>query len=415
MKTIVVELSRAFMKAATGLEAKDAILVVKPEQEIEGLFVNAITGPAGLRPGAREDYEKITAYFASLTQDAELQENIRKEVKAISHYVREGAVYRPSYETVRDYVLSKCSYICAEIVREECGGTIVDGTDIMVCYETEDGIKVDWEASMANLKEFGRKGGNLVISAGYGRTQDGYRRSLGARASDLMAMTIASATGCDGVDVFISKAPGIASLTYEEAAMLCSLEDGLVTPSSLLPVRAKGIPVRLISLTDPASITEISDKQAATGGLITGYTVEEGLALINVKGTSLVGKVGVSSAIFGALARNDVNIRFISQPSSEHCISIAIRAVDAEKALSALAPVTLDGEESVSLESNVSILSVFGARMKKVPGASGKVFSALGAAGVNIIAAAQGGDELSISLVIAKEDSAKAGEALSKL
>ena len=415
MKTIVVELSRAFMKAAAGLGACEDILVVKPEPEIEGLFEKAISGPMGLRPGSREDYEKINEYFASLTQNSELQEHIRKEVKEISHYVREGAVYRPSYATVRDYVLSKCSYICAEIVRDACGGTVIDGTDIMVCYEDENGIKVDWEVSMENLKEYCHGAGNFVISAGYGRTQDGYRRSLGSRASDLMAMTIASASGCEGVDVYINKATGIPSLTYEEAAMLCSLEEGLVTPSSLLPVRVKEIPVRLISLTDPVSITEISDKQTVSGGLITGYTIEDGLALINVKGTSLVGKVGISSAIFGALARNDVNIRFISQPSSEHCISIAIRATDAEKAMDALAPVSLGGEESVSLEENVSILSVFGARMRKVPGSSGKVFSALGAAGVNIIAAAQGGDELSISLVIAASDSAKASESISKL
>ena len=59
MKTIVVELSRAFIKAASGLGSCEDILVVKPEPEIEGLFEKAISGPMGLRPGSREDYEKI--------------------------------------------------------------------------------------------------------------------------------------------------------------------------------------------------------------------------------------------------------------------------------------------------------------------------------------------------------------------
>ncbi len=47
----------------------------------------------------------------------------------------------------------------------------------------------------------------------------------------------------------------------------------------------------------------------------------------------------------------------------------------------------------------VVIVTVVGAGMRSTPGISGKIFSALGNSGVNVIAIAQGSSEVSISLV----------------
>ena len=67
----------------------------------------------------------------------------------------------------------------------------------------------------------------------------------------------------------------------------------------------------------------------------------------------------------------------------------------------------------VVLNQAVGIVTVFGSRMKNVPGTSGSVFGKLGAAGINVIASAQGGEELSISLVVNVQDVEKAKEVLS--
>ena len=53
--------------------------------------------------------------------------------------------------------------------------------------------------------------------------------------------------------------------------------------------------------------------------------------------------------------------------------------------------------------------------MRHVPGISGRVYSALGAAGVNVVASSQGGEELSISVVVGEADAQKAKEALERL
>lgn len=53
--------------------------------------------------------------------------------------------------------------------------------------------------------------------------------------------------------------------------------------------------------------------------------------------------------------------------------------------------------------------------MKNVPGVSGKVFLLLGDAGINVIASAQGGEELSISFVLDVKDLDKAKSMLGEL
>jgi aspartate kinase len=52
----------------------------------------------------------------------------------------------------------------------------------------------------------------------------------------------------------------------------------------------------------------------------------------------------------------------------------------------------------------VAIVTVVGAGMRGTPGIAGRLFSALGSAGINIIAIAQGSSECSISMVVEEAD-----------
>jgi aspartokinase/homoserine dehydrogenase 1 len=61
---------------------------------------------------------------------------------------------------------------------------------------------------------------------------------------------------------------------------------------------------------------------------------------------------------------------------------------------------------------DVRIVSVFGQGMRHVPGISAKVYSVLGSAGINVVASSQGGEELSISVVVSDPDAEPARTAL---
>ena len=249
-------------------------------------------------------------------------------------------------------------------------------------------------------------------------------------------MTIAAHFG-EPAEVYVlgDRILGIPAMTYEEAAVFCSGAEAAFAPAALLPMMKANLPILVKDISDPSCLTVISGSKPASDHVVTGFVVEDGFALINVRGTGLVGKVGVSSSIFGALARGGVNIRYISQPSSEFCITLAVSTADLPAAREALSGLYKDGQvsldDAVDFVEDVCLLSVCGNGMKNVPGTSGRIYTALGAYGVNIISAAQGGDELAygvniisaaqggdeltISFVIRSVDRAAAEEALSIL
>ena len=420
MITRVFKLTEASAKYLGNLPKEDAILVVKSEHKVRQMFIDVLEAALYHRADTKPAFAEIAAYFKGLVPDSAFGEKIDAELKALRHYVDEGVVYRPAFETIRDYVLGKCARLCAETVHAVVGGTFVDGSEVMVCEEYQGALRVDWATSMARLRERTSAPGLYVMSSGYGHNPLGFSIRLGRRGEDLMAMTIAAHFG-EPAEVYVlgDKILSIPAMTYEEAAVFCSGSDGAFAPAALLPMMKAELPILVKDLSDPSCITVVSGSKPASEHVVTGFVVEQGFALINVRGTGLVGKVGVSSSIFGALARGGVNIRFISQPSSEFCITVAVAQEDLPAAREALSSLYKDGEvsldDAVDIVEDVCLLSVCGNGMKNVPGTSGRIYTALGAYGVNIISAAQGGDELTISFVIRASDRTAAEEALAIL
>lgn len=420
MTTRIFQLTEASAKWMDRLPKGNAVLVVKPEAKIERLFEEVLDQAIYRREDTKPAFGQIAGYFKGMVGDAGFGEHVDAELDAIRIYLAEGVVYRPAFTTIRDYVMSKCARLCAETVHAVCGGTFVDGTDLMTCMEEGGALRVDWETSMERVRTCCSGEGLYVLSCGYGRTPAGYCMSLGRKGEDLMALTIA-AQGGSPAEVYIldDEMLAIPQLTYEEAAVFCSKEDGVVAPAAFLPVMKAKVPIVVMDLRDPERRTVISDSKPASGRVVTGFVAEDGFSLINVRGTGLVGRVGVSSSIFGALAAGGINIRYISQPSSEFCITVAVAKSDLPKALDALSGLYKDPQvsmdDAIDVVEDVCLLSVCGNGMKNVPGTSGKVYTGLGAKGVNIISAAQGGDELTISFVIRSCERAAAEEALREL
>ena len=71
--------------------------------------------------------------------------------------------------------------------------------------------------------------------------------------------------------------------------------------------------------------------------------------------------------------------------------------------------------DAISALENVVIVTVVGAGMRHTPGIAGRVFGALGAECLNIIAIAQGSSECSISLIVDKHDADAAVRAIHQL
>jgi len=188
----------------------------------------------------------------------------------------------------------------------------------------------------------------------------------------------------------------------------------MVHPQALVPAMEQGIPVQVRSLARPEEGgTRICRTPRRSRGLIAGIASIEPVALVNVEGGGMVGVPGVAARLFGALARASVNIIMISQASSEHSICVVFRQEEAGRALAALKAelaAELDAKQiqNFDLREELAIVAVIGEGMRGTPGISGRLFSALGAERVNILAIAQGSSETNISFVIGKAEEGKA-------
>ena len=252
--------------------------------------------------------------------------------------------------------------------------------------------------------------------------------NLGRGGSDYTASIICAALDATQLEIWtdvdgfmtadprvISSAYVIDKLSFIEAMELCNFGAKVVYPPTIYPVFKKNIPI-LIKNTFNSSApgTLISNEHnSAEGKAIKGISSINDTCLITLTGFGMVGVIGVNSRIFAALARNGISVFLVSQASSEHNTSFAVKNGDAEKAVKVLqdefASELLTGEISdITPEKDLATVAIVGENMKHTPGIAGKLFNTLGRNGINVIACAQGASETNISFVIASRSLRKA-------
>lgn len=266
-----------------------------------------------------------------------------------------------------------------------------------------------------------------VITGFIGATKDGTVTTLGRGGSDYSATAIAYCLDAGEIWIWkdvdgamtadpkiVKNARTIPALSYDEAAELSYFGAKVLHPMTMIPASLKKIPIRIKNTFKPEfKGTEIAldaNHYARDGKAIS--TIHS-LSLITIQGKGMIGVPGVAARLFTAIADQKINVLFISQASSEFNISIVVRSIDGERAVDALKhtfrqELKLKNIEKIQNQDKIAIGAVVGEGLKGHPGIAGKIFSALGDAGVNIIAIAQGSSERNISFVMNESDLQKA-------
>src|SRR5665648_219563 len=113
--------------------------------------------------------------------------------------------------------------------------------------------------------------------------------------------------------------------------------------------------------------------------------------------------------LFGALAKEEINVILISQASSENSISFAIDSHFADNARDAIS-IEFEREiasgriSKLAFENELSIVAIVGENMKHSAGIAGKLLHTNGKNGINVVAIAQGASEQNISWVVKNSD-----------
>jgi len=267
----------------------------------------------------------------------------------------------------------------------------------------------------------------MFVTGFIGSNDKGRITTLGRGGSDYTAAILGSVLNADVIEIWtdvngmltadpriVKKAFSLPVLSYTEAMELSYFGAKVIYPPTMIPAFMKRIPIAIRNTFNPEFAgTFIQFESDCTQYPIKGISSISDISIINLSGSGMIGKSGFSGRLFTLLAREQINVVLITQSSSEHSITFAVNPSDADKALKLIGQefeLELEAGKLVipEVEEELSILAIVGENMKRTPGMSGKLFAALGRNGINVRAIAQGSSEFNISVIISKEDLAKA-------
>ena len=270
-----------------------------------------------------------------------------------------------------------------------------------------------------------------VVTGFVGATENGVPTTLGRGGSDYSAAILGAALDADEIQIWtdvdgvmtadpriVENARSMDELSYEEVAELAYYGAKVLHPKTVTPAVESKIPLRVLNTFNPAHPgTSIVEKTRQLRQGVKAITAVRELRLITVAGRGMIGVPGIAARTFAAVARQRANVLMISQGSSEQSICFVVPEPEGDAVMAAL-EVEFARElaqhmiEEITNQPDIVIVAVIGAGMKGTPGIAARVFNALGARNINVIAIAQGSSEANISLVILQAEADEAIRAI---
>jgi aspartokinase/homoserine dehydrogenase 1 len=273
-----------------------------------------------------------------------------------------------------------------------------------------------------------------VITGFIGATREGVITTLGRGGSDYSAAIMGAALDADAVWIYtdvdgvmtadprqVPEALSLPSLSYREISEMAYYGAKVVHPKTIRPCVERNIPLWIKNTFNPGHPgTEIMANGRAASGVIKAVTSIRDQTMVTVQGGGMMGVPGIAARTFATVARMAVSVTLITQASSEQSICFSVPTHNGKSVQSHLEDefrkeIDREDIDAVDLLEACVIVTVVGAGMRTTHGVSGRIFSALGRAGVNMIVIAQGSSECSISMMVDKNDETPALRAIHAL
>jgi len=328
-----------------------------------------------------EEFDSFKKYQIELDRTINLQD----EFHLLDEIFRGVKLLGDYSNKIKDQVLSQ--------------GEIVSGK-VITHLLNENGVKANFVDARTLLKTNGQFGkaqpiesvseGNVIehfrvhnddtvqiITGFIASNLDGETTTLGRNGSNYTASLIANFlnaaefqnyTHVNGIYTanpdLVENSKKIEKLSYQEANEMANFGANILHAKTIIPLIEKNIPLRILNTFDDENKGTLIGSETEQGG-IKSLTVQDNVALVNLKGRGLLGKVGVDGRIFTALGREDISVSIISQGSSERGIGFIVDAKNGYKAKTVLENEFKTEFQSkdvsqISVSENVAVISIIG-------------------------------------------------------
>ncbi len=359
-------------------------------------------------------FDMITSRYLEIRDELNLNVDLESEFADLKKRL-------DAKKVSEDELASRGEYYSAKLMAAFLDFEFVDATDWI--RFNMDGT-VDKEFSYPALKKLG-SGKGIVIPGFYGAMPDGRIRTFTRGGSDITGALAAAALDADvyenWTDVsgilmadprIVQDPQPIPEVTYDELRELSYAGAQVLHEGTILPVREKGIPVNIRNTNAPNDrgtfIQEDFDTETDPSRVITGITGKKDFSIITMFKRGMTSQVGVLRKVLSVLERHGISVDFVPNGIDNVSLVVHTEAV-APHLYAILAEIQQDVQpDRLEVLDNISIIAAVGHRMAFRPGVSGKIFAALGDAGINIRMINQGPDELNIIFGVDNKDFASA-------
>ncbi len=355
-------------------------------------------------------FDLIVSRYLEIRQELGLELHLEPEFAALKDRLDNKSISQ-------DELVSRGEYFSAKLMAAYLNFDFVDAAD-WIRFQL-DGT-VDMEKSYALLRErVGEKG--VVIPGFYGLMPDGHIRTFTRGGSDITGALAAAAldaevyenwTDVSGIlmaDPRIVENPeAIPEVTYDELRELSYSGAQVLHEGTIFPVREKSIPVNIRNTNAPGDPGTMIQEQFAADHdhdrFITGITGKKNFSILSMSKRGMSNEVGVLRKMLTVLERYNISIDYA--PNGIDNVSVVMPTESLEPYLYAImAEIQQDVKpDSLEVHDQIAVVAAVGRKMAYRPGISGKIFAALGEAGINIRMINQGPDELNIIFGVDNRD-----------
>lgn len=316
----------------------------------------------------------------------------------------------------RDYAASRGEYLNGIVMAAYLGYEFIDAADVIKF--DEDG-NFDSEKTDAILSARLAKTERAVIPGFYGSMPDGRIKTFSRGGSDVTGSIVAKAVHAEmyenwtDVSGFLIADPRVVKnpksidvITYRELRELSYMGASVLHEDAIFPVRKEGIPINIRNTNAPEDkgTLIVEDTCRKPRFVITGVAGKKDFASITVEKAMMNSEVGFCKKVLEVFEENDISIEHM--PSGIDTMTIFVHQDEfEEKEQKVIAGIHRAVEpDFLELESDLALIAVVGRGMRATRGTSGRIFSALAHANVNVKMIDQGSSELNIIIGVRNHD-----------
>ena len=353
--------------------------------------------------------QTIEGRFAEIRTELGLRFDAEGEMKKLAAGL--------SRDTSVDELVSRGEYFTARLMAEYLGYRFVDAADCV--FFGYDG-QIDRDRTDRAIAEALSAHGRILIPGFYGRLPTGKIKVMSRGGSDITGALAAAAVDADvyenWTDVsgilmadprIVPDPRPIAKVTYAELRELAFMGASVMHEDSIQPVKDKGIALNIRNTNRPGDpgtlIVGEADDRDESERFITGIAGKRNFTIITVFKRGMNANATLCQAL-EIMDRYHAPVEHITLGLDSFAL-VSGSAVMGDALYDVLADIRKTCRpDDVRVQDEIALVAAVGRKMSSRPGISGRLFKALGDAGVNIRTIAQGADELAITVGVENKD-----------